>query len=566
MSEKALVAATNIQPALRVASASDVIWDHEADIVVIGFGGAGAAAAIEGVERGASVIIVERFDGGGATAFSGGIFYASDTPVQKEAGFQDSAEEMYKYLRAEGTPMRDATLQRFCDQSADNFAWVSRSVPYSGILYPGKATYPPEGKFLYYCGNEKTPKFAAVAKPAPRGHRAVGKGYTGQVFYAGLRKTALDGGAVLMAHAPAQRLIIDGEGAVIGVEVHQVREAGVAAHRKFYDKVNPQVPFKGKAGEKASADCRAFEAANSEPRRIRARGGVVLSTGGFVNNLKLLQKYRPDLGRAYDDIMRLGSMGCDGSGMALGATAGGYVDLMENAFVGKTISPPEAFLHGILVNRQGKRFVNEDAYVALVGAAVSQQADEGSSYLVMSRTAFWRGFWQAATFGPGMFYFWGLPALLNIFLGGTRRGRTIRSLASKIKVDPSGLEKTLRDYDARVGAKAADDLGKLPENISTIGSGPYYAVNMSIRNKFGLAPVFTLGGLRVDEDTGGVLRPDGSIVRGLYAAGRAAVGMCSNSYMSGMSLADLVFSGRRAAAGAAPGAVARAAARPVMPI
>ena len=58
--------------------------------------------------------------------------------------------------------------------------------------------------------------------------------------------------------------------------------------------------------------------------------------------------------------------------------------------------------------------------------------------------------------------------------------------------------------------------------------------------------MLTLGGLVVDEDTGQVRRADGSVIDGLYAAGRSAVGVCSNSYVSGLSLADCVFSGRRA--------------------
>ena len=60
------------------------------------------------------------------------------------------------------------------------------------------------------------------------------------------------------------------------------------------------------------------------------------------------------------------------------------------------------------------------------------------------------------------------------------------------------------------------------------------------------APVLTLGGLVVDPETGQVLRADGTAVPGLYAAGRSAVGLCSRSYVSGLSIADCVFSGRRA--------------------
>ena len=149
-----------------------------------------------------------------------------------------------------------------------------------------------------------------------------------------------------------------------------------------------------------------------------------------------------------------------------------------------------------------------------------------------------------------MFYFWGMPALLNVFMGGTRRGGTLKTLARKCGIDGAALEKTVRDYNDRLMSNVPDDLGKLAEYSAPIGKGSYYAINMSTDNKYGITPVFTLGGLRVNEETGGVLRADGATVRGLYSAGRTAVGMCSAGYMSGMSLADLVFSGRRAASNA----------------
>ena len=549
MTDTGLMETTDIEPALHVATANDVVWHEEADLVVVGFGGAGASAALEGAEQGASVIVIDRFDGGGATAYSGGVYYACETDIQKEAGYQDSAEEMRKYLDAEETPVAGETLKRFCDNSAENFAWVSRFVPYSSATYTGKATYPPEGKFLFYCGNEKVEKFAAVAKPAPRGHRAVGSGYTGHVFYAGLRKAVLDAGAKLIANAPVRRLVIDEAGTVVGVEVHQMAADKVEEHQKLYKAVNPHMPMTGKKYEKTIAEIRAFEKRHGTRKLIRARGGVVLSTGGFVYNLELLKKHRPDLGSHYAEIMRLGSPGCDGSGMALGESAGGYVDLMKSTFVGKTISPPEAYLHGLLINKDGKRFINEGAYIGVVGQAIVQQR-ESKAWLICDAKTFWGGLWAALTIGRGMFYFWGMPALLNVFMGGTRRGGTLKTLARKCGIDGAALEKTVRDYNDRLMSNVPDDLGKLAEYSAPIGKGSYYAINMSTDNKYGITPVFTLGGLRVNEETGGVLRADGATVRGLYSAGRTAVGMCSAGYMSGMSLADLVFSGRRAASNA----------------
>ena len=80
-----------------------------------------------------------------------------------------------------------------------------------------------------------------------------------------------------------------------------------------------------------------------------------------------------------------------------------------------------------------------------------------------------------------------------------------------------------------------------------LGKGPYYAINISVSNKHAFTPFMTLGGLTVDEDTGAVTRRDGTVIKGLYAAGLCAVGLHSNGYISGISLSDGVFSGRRAA-------------------
>jgi 3-oxo-5alpha-steroid 4-dehydrogenase len=91
---------------------------------------------------------------------------------------------------------------------------------------------------------------------------------------------------------------------------------------------------------------------------------------------------------------------------------------------------------------------------------------------------------------------------------------------------------------------------------------PFSLIDCSVRPRLAYpAPMLTLGGLVVAEDTGQVRRADGSVVPGLYAAGRTAVGLCSHSYVSGLSLADCVFSGRRAGRNAAAGAASQAAPR-----
>ena len=84
------------------AGIDDTRWTDEADIVIVGLGGAGISAALEALDAGASVIAIDRFSGGGATAMSGGVFYSGGgTRYQTAAGVEDSVEEMYKYLQME---------------------------------------------------------------------------------------------------------------------------------------------------------------------------------------------------------------------------------------------------------------------------------------------------------------------------------------------------------------------------------------------------------------------------------------------------------------------------------
>ena len=114
--------ATPALPPRRIVNADKELWNKSADVVVVGWGAAGAAAALQAREAGASVIVLERFAGGGASRLSGGVIYAGGgTAYQREAGFEDSVEGMYTYLQKETKQVvGDATLRRFCEQSVGN--------------------------------------------------------------------------------------------------------------------------------------------------------------------------------------------------------------------------------------------------------------------------------------------------------------------------------------------------------------------------------------------------------------------------------------------------------------
>src|SRR5690606_26883063 len=110
------------------------------------------------------------------------------------------------------------------------------------------------------------------------------------------------------------------------------------------------------------------------------------------------------------------------------------------------------------------------------------------------------------------------------------------------------------------GVEAKQDaLGKPEIALQKIEKAPFHAIDCSIDSKRFPCPTLTLGGLTVDERTGAVLRADASPISGLFAAGRTAVGVCSRQYVSGLSIADCVYSGRRAGGNAARQAEAAAA-------
>jgi 3-oxo-5alpha-steroid 4-dehydrogenase len=532
---------------LTVGQAGEAVWDYTADVVVVGYGGAGVVAALQAAELGAEVLAIDRFDGGGATAYSGGVIYAAGTRYQRESGYEDTAEEMYKYLEAEGSAAAVGadTLRKYCEGSNADIEWLAaHGIPYGGNAFEEKTAYPPNGYFLYYSGNEKMPAYAAKAKPAPRGHRVAVNGFGGKLHFTKLREAAAAAGVKLLTHAPVTRLVTDFTGAVIGVEVNVLPENVRKQHQDLYKVVHPWRPFNNGRNEKAIAAAQKLEDVH-QSKLVRARRGVILSTGGFNHNFEMTKRHRPALAKHYSKLLRLGSIGDDGSGVKLGESVGGATDLMQNISVARTLVPPNIFAHGIVVNEAGKRFVNEAAYAMLVGDAILAQPS-GKAWLILEGQDFWTGVWKSF-FTGGNFLIWGAPALLNIIGGGTRRASTLEKLAKKIHVDPSGLSASVAEFNDAVRSRKPDEFGKLPTLMHPLSKGPFFAVNMSLDNPFAPAQTITMGGLVLDGDSGAVKRTDGRLVKGLYAAGRVAVGICSNGFVSGVTISDTVFSGRRAA-------------------
>jgi len=541
-------------PPLVLTKSETEAWDDEADVVVVGFGGAGACAALEAKAQGARVLVLDRFHGGGATAISGGVFYAGGgTHIQEQAGVSDDADEMFRYLSLEVKGVvSEETLRDFCNKSVENLGWLEgHGVPFEASLCPYKTSYPTDDYYLYYSGNEGFSPYKDAAKPAPRGHRAKGAGLPGESFYEPLRKSAQGRGIKVEYETRVTRLVIDSQNQVVGVEYRQI-EKGLWS--QLYRRLNQAgiaiVKYHPKTAAKLRERCFQIEAEHSVVKRVRAVKGVVLAAGGFIYNRQMVREIAPKYGAG----MPLGTASDNGSGILLGQSVGGKTDLMDRISAWRFINPPEAFAKGMIINQNGERYINEFMYGAAVGEAMVEQND-GVALLIINGELKKIAREQCK---PGKAqWFQRAPALLNLWFN-SKEAKSVEELAKVTKVPVDTLRRTLDEYNDAADGKAADRFGKDPEKMHAMRKGPYFAINAGIKSKRFPCPTLTLGGLVVDERTGQVKGEDGGVIPGLYAAGRNAVGVCSRQYVSGLSIADCVYSGRRAGGAAARGEVYRA--------
>ena len=524
-------------------------WDATADVVVVGFGGAGACAALEAHDAGAEVLVLDRFHGGGATAISGGVVYAGGgTAEQRDAGVTDTPEAMYEYLRLETAgAVSEGTLRRFCDGSVGMLEWLKgHGVPFEGSAAPFKTSYPTNDYYLYYSGNELAEPSRAVAAPAPRGHRACGKGTSGKALFAPLRRAVESRGIAVRTQTHAQGLVTDDSGRVVGVRCLTMAGAParvVREHRWLSRQVGKMNLWYRPLGKKMSARLAGLEQRYARPWTVQARQGVVLSAGGFAFNREMVRELAP----AYARGLPLGTLGDDGTGIRLGREVGGAVRGLDRMSAWRFFTPPSALAKGVLLGPDGRRVCNEALYGASVAEHVIHEHG-GEAYLLVDQAILD----EARAQIPEQ-TLWFQRLQLRTALGSARlEGPTVADVLAQAGIDVATGERSLTAYNEVARAGVADPLGKPADQMQPVERGPFSLVDISIRKSVKFpCPTMTLGGLVVDEDTGAVLGAEGTPVPGLYAAGRTAVGLCATSYVSGLSLADCVFSGRRAGLAAA---------------
>ena len=527
-------------------------WDQEADLVIAGFGGAGAAAALEAEEQGLKTIVLDRLEGGGATTISGGIYYAGGgTSIQQEAGVDDTPENMFNYLKIEVQgAVSDETLKQFCEQSVDNFEWMKNNgVPFEASFCPFKTSYPPNQYYFYYSGNESFPPYSDAATPAARGHRAHKKGVSGAAIFEPLRDSAIKKGLDIQTQSKVVSLLTNTEGDVIGLKSIQLKNNLVAklAHKclNWLHVVSRyQALYWPPLFQLFALLTESIERQCGASNYIKANKGVVLATGGFYANQSMIKDHAPN----FVGGSPLGTLTDDGSGIQMAQKLGAKTEAMDSVSLWRFINPPLSFAKGMLVGPTGQRICNEMLYGAQVGEQMMKKHD-GKAWVILDEATY-QAAYQDLSLKKGLWFHVMLGAFYILL--GRKKSDSIDGLAAKINIPPQQLRESVNEYNRIANSDELDPKGKPKEYMPAIAeTGPFHAINASRDFLLVPAPSLTLGGLQVNESSGLVINQQGQDIKGLYAIGRTAVGVASRGYVSGLSIADCIFSGRRAARHAA---------------
>jgi succinate dehydrogenase/fumarate reductase flavoprotein subunit len=348
-------------------------------------------------------------------------------------------------------------------------------------MFQGKHFMQMTDECLIWSGNEEVWPFREKAKPAPRGHKVAKEG---------------EGGGALMVDRLVKKM------RELGVRI----ETDTAVH-ELYREDGRIVGVRAKSVDGEKTVC--------------ARGGVILATGHFTANMEMLEANTPRL--LEEGITRQYTHYDDGAGHQLGVAAGGELRHMGGALITSPFYPPEQLIKGILVNREGKRFVAEDSYHSRSSIFATQQPG-GEAYLIVDEKVFAR-----PLFGHDVVDAWESVAEMEAGLG----------------MPTGSLQETLRAYNEHAARGEDPDFHKKPKWVTPLENPPFAAIQFS-RGKVPYMG-FTLGGLRVSVDAE-VLTPDGAPIAGLYAAGACAANIAQDGagYSSGTCIGESSFFGRRA--------------------
>jgi fumarate reductase flavoprotein subunit len=448
-------------------------WDEQADLIVVGAGGAGLAAAVEATVRGAKVIVLEKLPVmGGSSIICGGALTFSGTDMQAAQNIKDSNELLYKDLMTVGENVNVKELvQAYVDNQLETYQWLKQL----------KVNFIKIG--------------IASGMSVPRSHYVK----PGDVI-----KILSD-----TAKAKGAKVVMDTAGQKLALDEKTGRIRGVIAERK-----GKQVSY-------------------------GAKKAVILTSGGFSLNKGLLEKFVPAMARA-NAIVGRGSQG-DGLKMAWACGA----DIQDMPYIkatygfsldAKNIANDFALVYyqgAILVNKEGKRFVNESISYKLVGDAALVQTGAMGFQIYDSPIR------EEGLKDP-------LARTANLEKRGVIfSAPTLGELAQKTGVPAAALEATVKEYNANVEKGADPQFGRKTLVAAygkpvKIEKPPFFAFPSTA------AILGTYGGVLTNKKAQ-VIDVFGKVIPGLYAAGEMVGGVHGAAYMTGTAFGKALIFGKLAA-------------------
>ncbi len=466
-------------------------WDDEADVVVLGAGGAGMRAAYEAADMGASVLVIEKSGSFGGTSIrSEGMIQAAGTPLQAELGVEgDTPDDLKRFylLMGEGQVEEDL-ISDMCDHAA----WHIERLESMGM------------KFTQLTTTDHTPYIdaAGIVNP-PRIHCTEGR--AAEVFPT-LHAASEELGARYIYETQATALVLDDSGSVVGVEAVD---------------------------------------ANGNAARFHALRGVVIATSGTDHNIELArmlndQQHR-DLTDGVSFVATAETNTGDGILMAAAVGAalrnfGGTIDATNRTWAGINVESPN--IPTIMVNTFGRRFVCEDnTYAYVCRAMYREETSTGAPVYEVGGANNLPMTYCYGQIGEDTIDGW-------VDEGTAYWGKTVEELAEKMGVPAANLQTAIDQWNDDVASGVDTQFGRLA-GLEPI-EPPYYAFTDG-----GVFNMGSIGGLAIDTSAR-VLNTNGDCIPRLYAAGMASAGWMGGYYPgSGTALLGGQHWGWRAGVGAA---------------
>ena len=453
------------------AAAVELEDSYDCDVLVIGAGGAGMAAAIKAREAGANVILIEKMNNiGGNTLLSGGEIAAPGNWLQQE-GVDSVAQMEADLAKAGGNPELDHVLASNALNAAE---WLRDDV---NVEF--------EDYMLFFGGHSVE-------------RSLVPKGATAVELVNKLWAKVQDLGVTVFTNTRATELMVE-DGKVVGAKAEN----------------------NGKAVE--------FRAKN-----------VVLTTGGFGSNVEMRKANDPAMD---EKILSTNTVGSTGDGITMATAIGAdTVDMQYiqtyptcDAETGALLYVADVRLdsYGVLVNKEGKRFVEELQARNVISQAVTEQTG-ACSYL----------FWDEDAMEKSGVAVTHKAEYEDLLARGQLVKGTLEECCDFFGVDAENLKKTVADWNQYCADGEDKEFNKRGDLIPISEEGPYY---MLVSKP---AIHHTMGGIVIDPETH-VLDTDGNVIPGLFAAGEVTGGIHGNNRLGSCAIADIIVFGRIAGENAA---------------